>query len=79
MPAAAVVEAVDVVKERLRDLSTRRPSVAPNEFGLQGFEKGLDGSIIITVSLAAHRYFKTQLLQSLLIIVGAILGRFKRS
>mgnify|MGYP001798817981 CR=1 FL=1 len=51
-----VVEAVDILKERLRDLGMRRPSVPPDEFGFQSFEEGLECSIFVTVNLSTHRY-----------------------
>ena len=74
MSAADVVEAVDVIKEGLGDESVGCPCVPPDEFSLQGFEEGLDGCIVLTVALAAHRYRKAQLLQSILIFMRTILA-----
>ena len=74
MSAADVVEAVDVIKEGLGDESVGCPWLSPDEFSLQGFEESLDGGIVVTVALAAHRYRKAQLLQSILIIVRTILA-----
>jgi hypothetical protein len=85
--AANVVEAVYVLKEGLGDLVTGGPCVPPDQFGLKGFEEGLDCGIVVTVTPAAHPcpasvclqtlgggYCESQLLQSLLIIVRAILA-----
>ena len=74
MFAAGVVEAVDVLKEGIADLVTRCPSVPPDQFGLEGFEEGLDGSIVVAVALAAHRYLEAHFPQPLLIIVRTILA-----
>ena len=60
MPSAAVVEAVDVLEEGKCDLITGRPSVSPDQFGFQGFEEGLDGRVVVTVALSAHRYCEAQ-------------------
>ena len=46
MPAADVVEAVDVVKERLSDMITGRPSMPPDQFGFEGFEESLDSGVV---------------------------------
>jgi hypothetical protein len=35
-------------------LPTRFPRSSPDQFGLDGFEEGFDGSIIIAVYFAAH-------------------------
>jgi hypothetical protein len=45
MFAAGIVEAVDVLREGIADVVSGCPSVPPDQFGLEGFEKGLDGSI----------------------------------
>jgi hypothetical protein len=55
MFAAGIVEAVDVLREGIADVVSGCPSVPPDQFGLEGFEKGLDGSIFVTFALAAHR------------------------
>ena len=54
MSAAAVVKAVDVLKECLGGLISRCPTVPPNQFGVESFEEGLDGRVVVTVTLAAH-------------------------
>jgi hypothetical protein len=64
---------VDVLKEGTADLLSGVPSVSPYQFGLEGFEEGFDGSIIVAVSFAARWYFETQFMQPLLIVVGTVL------
>lgn len=54
MFAAVVVEAFDVLKEGIADLVARCPCVPPDQFGLEGFEEGLVGRIVVTVAVAAH-------------------------
>ena len=53
--AAGVVEAVDVFEEGDFDVPPGMPVSAPDQFGLEGFEEALDGRVVITVSLPAHR------------------------
>ena len=55
MSAAGVIEAVDVFEKGNFDLPAGLPVSAPNHFRLEGFEKALDGSIVIAVTFAAHR------------------------
>ena len=52
MSAAGVVEPVDVLKDGGFCLTPRRPALPPDEFGLQGFEEGFDGRIVVAISLA---------------------------
>lgn len=73
MSPAAVVEAVDVLKEDIADLVARCPCVPPDQFSLEGLEEGLDSGIVITVPSAAHRYLEAQFAEPLLIVVGTIL------
>ena len=54
MFAASVVEAIDVLKEGIADLAARCPSMSPDQFRFEGFEQGLDGSIVVAVSSTAH-------------------------
>ena len=54
MFSTGVVEAVDILKEGVCNVLSRCPSVPPDQFGFEGFEEGLDGSIVVTVSSAAH-------------------------
>jgi predicted metallo-beta-lactamase superfamily hydrolase len=54
MAATGVVEAIDVLKDGGFCLTPRRPALPPDEFRLQGFEEGLDGRIVVAISLAAH-------------------------
>ena len=60
MFAAGVVEAIDVLKEGIGHLLSCGPSVSPDQFGLEGFEEGLDDGVVVAVSLATHRYLEAQ-------------------
>ena len=53
MPAAGVVEAVDVAEERDFDLAPGLPVATPDQFGFQGFEEAFDCRIIVTIALSA--------------------------
>jgi hypothetical protein len=54
MSSAGVVEPVDVLEDGSLGLTPRWPALSPDEFRLHGFEEGLDGGIVITITLAAH-------------------------
>jgi hypothetical protein len=54
MPAARVIDAVDLSKDGGFCLATGFPRPAPNQLGLDGFEKRLDNGIVITIALNAH-------------------------
>ena len=71
---AWIVKAVDVFKDRDLCLSAGFPCVAPDQFGLDGFEERFDGSVIVTIALTTHGDLKVVLAQDLLIIVRAILA-----
>jgi hypothetical protein len=73
MFAPGVVEAIDVLKEGVADFGSGCPTVSPDQFGLEGFEEGFDGCIVVTVSFAAHRYLEAHFLQPFLIVVGTVL------
>ena len=73
MFSAGVVETFDVLKDGIGDVHSRSPGVSPDQFGFEGFEKGFDGGIVITVPYVAHRDFEAQLTQPLLIVMGTIL------
>ena len=73
MSAARIVEAVDVLKDGYLSLPSRLPRMLPDQFNLDGFEEGFDDSVIITITLAAHRCLEAMLAQDLLIVVRAIL------
>ena len=60
MSSADVVEPVNVLKEGLGYLIAGRPSVTPDQLGFQGFKEGLDGGIVVTVALTAHRHFEAK-------------------
>ena len=79
MASSWIVEPVYVFEDRHFGLPPRFPWPPPNQLGLDGFEEGLDGCIIITISLAAHRHAEPVLSQDLLVIVRTVLGGFNRS
>ena len=54
MPAARVIEAVDVLKDGGFCLATGFPRPAPDQLGLDGLEERLDNGVVITIALAAH-------------------------
>ena len=45
MPAARVIEAVDVLKDAGFGLAAGFPRPAPNQLGLDGLEEGLDSGV----------------------------------
>jgi hypothetical protein len=52
MPAARVIEAVDVLEDGGFGLASGLPRAAPDQFGLDRLEEGLDGSVIVAIALA---------------------------
>jgi len=54
MPTARVIEAVDVLEDGGFGLASCLPCAAPDQFGLDRLEEGLDSSVIVAVTLAAH-------------------------
>ena len=74
MPAARVVEAVDVFEEGNFDLSAGLPVSTPDQFGLERFEVALDGRVIIAIFLAAHRCHQPVFAQDLLVVVRTVLA-----
>jgi hypothetical protein len=54
VPTAWVIEAVDVLEDCGLSLPTRFSRSAPDQLGLDGFEEGFDGGIVIAVAFAAH-------------------------
>ena len=69
MPSSWIIEAVYVLKERGFSLASGLPYMAPDQFGLDGFEECLDGGVVIAIALAAHGYFEAVPPQSFLIIM----------
>ena len=45
MPAARIIEVVDVLKDAGCGLATGFPNPAPDQFGLDGFEERLDNGV----------------------------------
>ena len=54
MPAARVIEAVDVLKDAGFGLATGFPNPAPDQLGLNGLEERLDNGVVTTIALAVH-------------------------
>ena len=69
MPAAWVIESVDILKDGTFCLTACVLFVAPDLLSLDGFEERLDHRIIITITFAAHRDLEAVLFQALLVLV----------
>jgi len=54
MPAARVIEAVDVLKDAGFGLASGFPRPAPDQLGLDGLEERLNNGVVIAIALAAH-------------------------
>jgi len=74
MPTARIIEAVDVLEDGGFDLATCFPRPAPDQFGLDGFEEGLNRGVIVAIALAAHRHLEPMLAQELLIVVRTVMA-----
>ena len=74
MPLTRVVEAIDVFEDCHLDLAPCFPRVSPDQLCFDGFEEGLDGSIVIAIAFSAHRHLEAMLAQDILIIVRAVLA-----
>ncbi len=74
MAAACVVEPVDVLEDGSLRVPTCCPFLPPDQLRFQAFEESLNGGVIVTITLAAHRWTQAIGLQLFLIIVGAILA-----
>jgi hypothetical protein len=48
--------------------------MTPDQFRFNGLEVRLNGGVIITISLAAHRYLEATLAQDLLVSVLTVLA-----
>jgi hypothetical protein len=67
------MEVIDILEDGSFRLTPRSPALSPDEFRFQGFGECFDGGIVVTITLAAHRWTYGIGLQFLLIIVGTIL------
>ena len=74
MATTRVVEAVDVFEDGHLSLAPRLPRMPPDQFCFDGFEERLDGSVVVTIALAAHRYLEAMLAQDFLVVVRTILA-----
>ena len=77
MAPDGIVESVDVAPDRVLGFSPALEDGAPDQFGFQGLEEGLDNSVVITVPFAGHRDLDGMLSQRGLIGERAVLGGFK--
>ena len=73
MASARIVEAIDILEDCAFCLASGFPAIAPDQLCFDGFEKGLNHRIVITITFAAHRYLKGVLGQASLILVGTVL------
>ena len=69
MPTARVIEAVDVLEDGRLSLSAGFPIASPDQLGLDGFEEGFDGCVVLAVAFTAHRRLEPMLTQDLLVVV----------
>src|SRR5271156_1590969 len=74
MAADGIVEAVDVTADCARGFDPALEDGAPDEFGLEGLEEGLDHGVVEAVSLARHRDRDAVLSQLSLVLDGAVLA-----
>ena len=54
MATTGVVEAIDVLEDGGFGLSPCWPTLSPDEFCFQAFEKRLDRGIVVAITFAAH-------------------------
>ena len=54
MAATWVIKAIDVLEDGGFGLPAGFPDSPPDQFGLDRFEEGFDGSIVIAGAFAAH-------------------------
>lgn len=79
MSAAEVIESVDVFEEGNFDLPAGLPVFAPNHFRLKGFEKALDSSVVVAISLSTHGRGQAVVPHNFLVVMGTVLGGLNRS
>ena len=61
MTSDGVVTAVDVTANRLLGLGSGLEDGAPDQFGFQGLEEGLDNGIVEAIAFPGHRDLDTVL------------------
>ena len=55
MPAARVIEAVDLLDDGGFGFATGFPNLAPVQFGFDGLEERLDSGVVMAIALAVLR------------------------
>lgn len=68
-----IIEPIDILEYRSFGLPSGFPSVPPDQLCLEGIEKRLNHSIVITIALAAHRDLEAVRGQTSLIVVRTVL------
>lgn len=56
MPAAGVVEGVDIGSDISLGLAAGFVNGAPDQFGFDGSKDGLDHCVVVAITFARHRY-----------------------
>ncbi len=74
MAASWIVEAVDIFEVRHLSRPGCLPRMTPDQFSFDGLEERFHGSVVVTITFAAHRHFEVMLAQDLLIIVRTVLA-----
>ena len=69
-----IVEAIDVTADCRLGLGSRLEDGAPDQFGFQGLEEGLDHRVVEAVSFPGHRDLDAMFLQLGLVGCGAVLA-----
>lgn len=58
MSSPWITKAVDILEDRLFDLSARRPWSVPDQLGVGGLEECLDRGVVVAIAFTAHRHSK---------------------
>jgi hypothetical protein len=74
MSTTRVIEAINVLKDCDLNRSTCLPGIPPDHLYPDGFEESFHRSIVITISLATHRYFEPMQAQDFMVVTRAILA-----
>ncbi len=78
VPPAWIKKAIDAMTKGQSGLGTCLMARSPDEFCVDGFEDGLDHSVLIAVTLAAHGRCETPGLQKPAVVVRAVLAALVR-
>ena len=74
MASSRIIEAIDVFENCHLSPPTGLPRVPPDQLRFDGLEKRFDSSVIVAITLAAHRYLEVVLVQDFLVVVRTILA-----